>query len=81
MSRTSVVVSVCAAALLAAAVMAGAQQAPSALVDRQHKRMQPEAVGPAFGNGVQMIVYGDPAKPGLYAIRRRFKPGEMTHPH
>jgi len=30
---------------------------------------------------VQITVFGDPAKPGLYAIRRRFKPGEMSRPH
>jgi quercetin dioxygenase-like cupin family protein len=65
----------------AGAIAAVAQQSSSALVDAQHKRLQPEQAEAAFGSGVQMVVYGDPAKPGLYAIRRRFKPGEMTRPH
>jgi quercetin dioxygenase-like cupin family protein len=69
------------ALLLGATLLALAQQSSSALVDAQHKRMQPEQAEAAFGNAVQMTVFGDPSKPGLYAIRRRFKPGEMTHPH
>lgn len=67
--------------LVVASMALVAQQSSSALVDAQHKRMQPEQAEAAFGNAVQMIVYGDPSKPGLYAIRRRFKPGEMTRPH
>ena len=59
----------------------GAEQASTALVDAQHRRMQPEAAEAAFGNAVQMTVVGDPSKPGIYAIRRRFKPGEMSKPH
>lgn len=67
--------------ICAGAIAAIAQQSSSALVDAQHKRMQPEQAEAAFGNAVQMTVFGDPSKPGLYAIRRRFKPGEMTRPH
>lgn len=69
------------ALLVASCIALLAQQSSSALVDAQHKRMQPEQGEAAFGNAVQMVVYGDPGKPGLYAIRRRFKPGEMTRPH
>jgi quercetin dioxygenase-like cupin family protein len=29
----------------------------------------------------QAIVDGDPAKPGVYVVRVRFKPGVMTRPH
>ena len=58
-----------------------AQQTPPALVDPAHLRLQPEAAEAAFGTAVQVSVFGDPAKPGLYAIRRRFKPGEMSRPH
>jgi cupin len=57
------------------------QQSPSALVDPSHLRMQPEAAEAAFGKEVQVTVFGDPTKPGLYAIRRRFMPGEMSRPH
>jgi quercetin dioxygenase-like cupin family protein len=67
-------------ALLASA-SGRAQQTPAALVDPAHLRMQPEAAEAAFGTAVQVTVFGDPAKPGLYAIRRRFKPGEMSRPH
>jgi hypothetical protein len=57
-----------------------AQQAASSapLVDAAHLRLQPEAAVP---EGTQMNVLGDPAKPGLYAYRRRFKAGESTRPH
>jgi len=67
-------------ALMLGSIAAGAQQS-SALVDRDHRRMQPEAAERAFGSGVQVSIVGDPAKPGIYAIRRRFKPGEMSKPH
>jgi hypothetical protein len=61
-----------------------AGQAPAAapvappLVDAAHLRMQPEA---AVRDETQVNVFGDPAKPGLYAYRRRFKAGESTRPH
>ena len=58
----------------------GAQQRPP-LVDAQHRRMQPETAEAAFGKDVQVSVVGDPSKPGIYVIRRRFKPGEMSSPH
>jgi quercetin dioxygenase-like cupin family protein len=67
--------------LVAGVVVGRAQQSGGALVDPEHRRMQPEAAETAIGSGVQMTVYGDPSKPGLYAIRRRFKPGEMSMPH
>jgi quercetin dioxygenase-like cupin family protein len=57
------------------------QQSTPALVDASHLRMQSDAAEAAFGKEVQITVFGDPAKPGLYAIRRRFKPGEMSRPH
>jgi hypothetical protein len=72
---------VAAAALLVRSVTGIAQQAPPALVDREHRRMQPEAAEALFGNAVQVTVFGDPTKPGLYAIRRHFKPGDMSKPH
>jgi quercetin dioxygenase-like cupin family protein len=67
-------------ALALGSIAAGAQQS-SALVDRDHRRKQPEESERAFGTGVQVSIVGDPSKPGIYAIRRRFKPGEMSKPH
>jgi hypothetical protein len=52
--------------------------AAAPLVDAGHLRLQPEAAVP---KGTQLNVFGDPAKPGLYAYRRRFKQGESTRPH
>ena len=67
--------------VLLAASAGRAQQTPPALVDPDHLRLQPETAEAAFGAAVQVNIFGDPAKPGLYAIRRRFKPGEMSRPH
>ncbi len=67
--------------LIAPSLVGRAQQSAPALVNADHRRMQPEAAEALLGNAVQMTVFGDPAKPGLYAIRRRFKPGEMSKPH
>lgn len=67
-------------ALLASASGRAQQTAPP-LVDPAHLRMQADAAEAAFGKDVQVTVFGDPAKPGLYAIRRRFKAGEMSRPH
>ena len=70
------------AALLVLPLLVGeAQQRGGALVDKQRLRMQPDSAEKAFGNEVQITVFGDPSKPGLYAIRRRFKPGEASRPH
>ena len=68
-------------ALMLMTTLGGAQQSTPALVDASHLRMQADAAEAAFGKEVQVAVFGDPAKPGLYAIRRRFKPGEMSRPH
>lgn len=59
-----------------------AAQSPAVqpLVDKDHRRMQPEAALD-FSRGNTIVVAGDPAKPGLYVIRRLFKPGETSSPH
>ena len=41
--------------------------------------MQPDAAL-AFA-GTTLSVAGDPEKAGIYVIRRRFMPGEMSRPH
>jgi quercetin dioxygenase-like cupin family protein len=48
------------------------------LVDTRQLRMQPEEAKFA-GNTINVL--GDPSKPGLYVIRRRFVPGETSSPH
>ncbi|MGE0445196.1 MAG: cupin domain-containing protein [Vicinamibacterales bacterium] len=63
---------------VACAVSTWGQQA-GPLVDATRLRMQPEA-GLDFP-GTTLIVAGDPEKPGMYVIRRRFTPGEMSMPH
>ena len=66
---------------LAVTTTLSGQQSTPALVDASRLRMQPEAAEAGFGQNVQVTVFGDPAKAGLYAIRRKFKPGEMSRPH
>ena len=67
--------------LLGVSMVTSAQEATAPvrpLVDPTHLRLQPEQAV----TGAQTVnVYGDPAKPGMYVIRRHFKPGEMTRPH
>ena len=67
--------------LIGPSAVGHAQQASKALVDSEHRRVQMEQTEAAFGDKVQITVFGDPTKPGLYAIRRKFKPGEMSMPH
>jgi hypothetical protein len=55
------------------------QAAVKPLVDAEHRRMQPEEA--LNFPGTTLNVVGDPEKAGLYVIRRRFKPGEMSRPH
>ena len=69
-----------AAGLLLGLTAVGAAQQPSApMVDARRLRMQPEAA--LDFPGTTLIVAGDPETAGLYVIRRRFKPGEMSRPH
>lgn len=70
------------ALLLLAPSIVGGQDPTSAppnkpLVDANHKRMQPEEAD----TGRSMLVFGDPSKPGMYIIRNRFAPGQMSRPH
>lgn len=70
-------------ALVCAATVGQAQQAPPPAIpvlDAARLRAQADALL-AFGSGNTINVLGDPAKPGLYVIRRLFKPGEGTMPH
>ena len=66
--------------MLFGAALGAQSSAVTPLVDKDHRRMQPEAATD-FGRGTTIVVAGDPSKPGMYAIRRLFKPGEMSTPH
>ena len=79
--RTRWYISLAGVLLIVPSIVGRAQQPAPPLVDAEHLRMQPEMAEAAFGSNAQLNVFGDPAKPGLYAIRRRFKPGEMSRPH
>jgi hypothetical protein len=61
------------------AQQSAAAPAVKPVVDAEHRRMQPESA--LNFPGTTLNVLGDPEKPGLYVIRRRFKPGEMSRPH
>ena len=57
----------------------GAQSpAVKPLVDKDHRRMQPEA---ATFTGTTINIVGDPSQPGIYVVRRLFKSGEINAPH
>jgi len=62
------------------ATVAAQSTAVPPLVDRDHRRLLPEAAAD-FSRGNTIVVAGDPSKPGLYAVRRLFKPGETSSPH
>jgi len=65
--------------LLAGALASGQSTRPDA---NGVIRIQPDDV--TFGTGSTMqsiVIAGDPAKPGIYVIRNRFPPGQMSRPH
>jgi len=71
-----------AAILLQVSLTSGAQAPQSQpgakpLVDATHRRMNMEDAL----NGDRVLIFGDPAKPGFYVYRNRFRPGVMTRPH
>jgi hypothetical protein len=47
------------------------------LLSAEHNRLQPEE---AYRDG-NVLIYGDPNKPGMYIIRNHFKAGQMSRPH
>lgn len=69
--------------LVVSVAVSVAQQAPAPapaapLVSASHLRMQP---GDVPTNESRVIIYGDPAKPGMYIYRNRFAKGTGTRPH
>jgi quercetin dioxygenase-like cupin family protein len=42
--------------------------------------LQPEDVRPADG-ATQVVISGDPAKPGMYVVQNTFAPGRIGRPH
>jgi hypothetical protein len=61
------------------AALVAQSSAVKPLVDKEHRRMQPEAA--TTFTGTTLNVAGDPSQPGIYVIRRLFKSGETTTPH
>ena len=49
------------------------------VVNASRLRMQPDEA--LTFPGTTLNVAGDPSKPGIYVIRRRFTPGETSNPH
>ena len=45
----------------------------------EFKNIQPEEMTPARGN--QVVLFGDPSKPGLYVVQITFKAGTGSRPH
>ena len=50
----------------------------SPLIDASRLRMQPEQ---ASGAGNRVFIVGDETKPGIYAYRNTFPPGQSSRPH
>jgi quercetin dioxygenase-like cupin family protein len=45
-------------------------------------RVAPEDVSFGTGTGMQsVVIVGDPTKPGIYVLRNKFPPGQMSRPH
>jgi quercetin dioxygenase-like cupin family protein len=42
--------------------------------------MQPEEIRPAEG-ATQVVISGDPTKPGMYVVQNTFAPGRGSRPH
>ena len=42
--------------------------------------LPPEEVRPADG-ATQVLIMGDPSKPGMYVVQNTFKPGRTSRPH
>lgn len=67
--------------LLALPLLLSPAQGRDAVPDR-HGFIIAEPADPAPAEGVRrVLLYGDPARPGLYAMRLTFPPGAGTRPH
>lgn len=65
--------------LIAAPVVSGQVARPDA---QGFIRVAPDDLTWGTGTSMQSIVIaGDPTKPGIYVIRNRFPPGQMSRPH
>ena len=65
------------AGLMAGPVVSGQPARPDA---HGFIAAQPEDLQPATG-ATQVVVFGDPAKPGMYVVRNTFAPGRGSRPH
>ena len=51
---------------------------PAAIAIKEPKDMKWTRTG---SGALESVLYGDPAKPGLYAILVKWEPNKMSHPH
>jgi quercetin dioxygenase-like cupin family protein len=67
---------------LVVVLIAGAQSSMQTRHDpaRPFIALQPEELRPADG-ATQKILFGDPAKPGMYVVENTFVPGRTSRPH
>jgi len=82
MHKTSRLASFAAGFLLALPLLVAAQDPTQPPPNKpplsgDHKRVQPEEL--YSENNV--LVFGDPNKPGMYIVRNHFKSGQMSRPH
>ena len=84
MSGSSLVKTLCCAAVLAALSGAPIMGQGQGAVDRRDAGgfmvASAESLEPA-GTAGNTVVLGDPTKPGLYVVRNRFLPGRGSRPH
>jgi quercetin dioxygenase-like cupin family protein len=67
------------AVLLAGPLASGQSVRPDA---QGFIHVTPEEVTWGAGSGMQSVVIaGDPTKPGIYVLRNKFPPGQMSRPH
>jgi quercetin dioxygenase-like cupin family protein len=68
---------ICGVSAYALGAVAYGQAGPS---NSKFLALQPEDVRPADG-ATQVVIAGDPSKPGMYVVQNTFAPGRIGRPH
>jgi quercetin dioxygenase-like cupin family protein len=68
---------ICGVSACALSALAFGQAGPPA---SKFLAMQPEEIRPAEG-ATQVVISGDPSKPGIYVVQNTFAPGRGSRPH
>jgi quercetin dioxygenase-like cupin family protein len=68
---------ICGVSACALSALAFGQTAPPA---SKFLALQPEEIRPADG-ATQVVISGDPSKPGIYVVQNTFAPGRGSRPH